>query len=259
MLKSTISNYILQTLSFDAVGFTSPYLGEHLDRYRQLVAENRYGDLKYLSRHLSYKESPEQLLPGVKTAIVVVKSYKNTQERFLQGPEKRARFSLGQDYHTILGKRLELLDIFLKDLVVNTNNYWGVDSKPIPERSLAIAAGLGFIGKNQLLIRPGLGSYIIIGVMYTTLFIEPFDSPLNQICGGCDACINTCPVQALNSETGLTITDCLSYITLSRKTPMTAEEKLKSQGWVFGCDACQEICPYNVNTPLTNWPEFCLG
>ncbi len=210
----------------------------------------------YLARHLPLKESPELLLPGVKSAIVVSCNYKNTTERAQTGQYKVARYAVGEDYHLTISRQLENLVQFIQEVSPEAQSFYGVDSRPIAERSLAIKAGIGFRGKNTMVIRPKLGSYFFIGVVLTTAEL-PIDAPQPGTCGTCTRCIDACPTQAISPQGTMNATACLSYQTIEQKTPMTAEQLSHSEGWIFGCDICQEVCPFNhFHTPLTTWPEF---
>ena len=253
--KQKIFEHATQSLGFDDCRFCDPYLGGELDETRDWLAQNFHGDMKYLEEHLKFKENPELLLPGVKSAIVLIKNYKNTSVRRLEGDFKIARYAVGKDYHFVMKEHLEKLVDFLKKENPGMECYTGVDSRPLAERSLALKAGICFRGKNTMVIKPGLGSYFFIGVILTNHSFEN-DSALNWNCGNCRLCLDACPTQAL-SDYSLNATKCISYKTIEQKTPLTQEELKKTNGWIFGCDICQEICPYNHGrTPLTDWKEF---
>lgn len=221
-----------------------------------MVESQSYGDMTYLAKHLPQKENPELLLPGVKSAIVVIKNYKNTTQKHLEGNNKVARYAAGIDYHWVIGDALQLLCDRIQTTFPGVHTFYGVDSRPLPERTLAILAGIGFRGKNSMIIRPKLGSYFFIGVILTTAEL-PIDSPLLGGCGTCTRCIDACPTAAIGSDGSFNMTACISYKTIEHKTPMTNEEADTADGWVFGCDICQEVCPFNHDkTPLTDWIQF---
>ncbi len=254
--KTDCYNFAVQTLGFDACGFTSPFLDKELDEYRDLVTNGDIGDMGYLLRHLPFKENPNLLLDGVKTAIVVIKNYKNTSEKQAVGERKVARYAAGLDYHQVMSEELLKLEAFIKSKVPDAGCYVGVDSRPIPERSLAIKAGIGFRGRNTMIIRPKMGSYFLIGVILTTAVFE-FDLPAKGSCGTCTRCIDACPTQAITPDGTLLPTQCISYQTIEKKTPVEKETLAEFQNWIFGCDVCQEVCPFNhLHTPLTDWTAF---
>lgn len=255
-LKSKIFNFATRELGFDDCKFTDPFLGDSLDVYRQWLDDDHHGDMKYLEEHLKFKENPELLLNNTRSAIVVIKNYKNISQRKLNGNFKVARYAAGKDYHLVISKRLQKLEEFLKIQIPAIETYSGVDSRPIAERSLALSAGIGFLGKNSMVIKPGLGSYFFIGVILTTYEFAN-DKPLKWNCGTCRLCIDACPTNAILENFSLAAQKCISYQTIERKAPLSGEEISKTNGWLFGCDICQEVCPYNhENIPLTNWPEF---
>ena len=255
-LKSKIFDYAINQLRFDDCRFADVDLKKATDIYRAWLAQNHFGDMEYLERHAELKSNPEKLLKDVKSAVVVCKNYKNTSERQLKTKFKIARYAAGKDYHTVIGQKLTELARFLKNASPDTECYCGVDSSPIPERSLAIKAGAGFLGKNTMVIKPGLGSYFFIGVILTTETFGP-DEPLKWNCGSCRLCIDACPTSAIQENYTLNAGQCLSYLTIEKKSPMTENELAQSQGWLFGCDICQEVCPYNHdNITLTDWPQF---
>ncbi len=254
--KNKITIYAKEALRFDDCRLTSPFVGEHLETYKKWIQDERHGDMGYLKNHISFKENPDLLLKNVKSAIVVIKSYKNTNTRFLKNPFKIARYAVGRDYHQVMGESLRELSDYLKSLTPSAECFVGVDSAPLAERSLAFKSGIGFLGKNSMVIKPGLGSYFFIGVVLTTLDLEE-DKAIKWNCGECRLCIDACPTKAILSNYTLDAKRCLSYQTIEQKTPMTEDQIKKAKGWLFGCDICQEVCPYNHgNVPLTDWKEF---
>lgn len=252
--ETAIIRFARESIGFDDCRFTSPFLTTELDEYRQLINTETFGDMAYLKRHLPFKENPNALLPGVKSAIVVIKNYYNSPFRYNPTPYKIARFAVGQDYNYIFQHKLEKLEKFISYLDPSIHCYSSAGSRPIAERSLALKAGIGFRGKNKLVIKPGLGSFFNIGVILTTMELTS-DLPLTQNCGDCRLCIDACPTHAL-SETGLDIPRCISYQTIERKPHIRPNEQTDLAGWIFGCDICQEVCPYNAAVTITDWTEY---
>lgn len=255
-LKEEISRYAVSELGFDDCRFASPRVDAYLKEYRQWLSEGRHAGMEFLQRHLPFKENPGLLLNGVRSAMVVIKNYKNTPEKRLSHPLKISRYAVGKDYHQVMGAKLEQLAAYLTELDPSAQCYAGVDSRPLAERSLALAAGIGFRGKNTMVIKPGLGSYFFIGVILTTADLKP-DQPLVQDCGSCRLCLDACPTGALTQAYQLDAKRCISYANIEQKEPLSPDQLKTSKGWLFGCDICQEACPYNnPNTPLTNWPAL---
>lgn len=246
-----------QAIGLDAIGFASPFLStDALLAQRCMVETESYQDMAYLARHLSFKENPNLLLPGVQTAIVVIKNYKNTAKQQLSETKKIARYAVGEDYHVVLKEKLQRLETALKEHCPTANCYIGVDSSPIAERALAIQSGIGFRGRNSMIIRHRLGSYFFIGVMLTTVKIHP-DDMIKGTCGTCQRCVEACPTQTITSEGGFHIDRCIAYNTIEKKSPIPEDIKRTYQGWTFGCDICQEVCPFN--NPFiseTDWAAF---
>lgn len=255
-LKDRVYHFATETVGFDDCRFTDPSMGGAIDSYKEWLKDGNHGDMHYLERHLKFKENPALLLENVKSAIVLIKNYKNTDISRLRGRFKIARYAVGRDYHGVVLDRLKKIESFIKKSEPGVICYCGVDSKPIAERSLAIKAGIGFLGKNTMVIKPGMGSYFFIGVILTSY---PFrrDNPLAWDCGQCRLCIDACPTEAITEDYSVRALQCISYQTIERKSPLNEEEIRKAAGWTFGCDICQEVCPYNhEKIPLTDWGEF---
>ncbi len=255
-LTQLIYQYATEILGFDDCRFTDPFLGKGLDDYRRWLKKGLHADMDYLVRHLPFKEDPSKLLDNVVSAIVVIKNYKNTSKKYLSQKLKVSRYAAGKDYHVSITEKLKDLIEYIGTLNPKANCYYGVDSRPLADRNLALKAGIGFRGKNTMVIKPGLGSYFFIGGVLTDLKLNS-DEPLKWNCGSCRLCLDACPTNAFVDSFKLDAAKCISYQTIEQKTPMTDEQLKSSKGWLFGCDICQEVCPYNnLNTPLTDWSDF---
>lgn len=249
--------HAVDALGFDACGVADARQPDAAARLRTWLAQGYGADMAWLERHQPLKEDPAQLLPGVHSAVVVMKHYKNTPRRYLPGPHRVARYAAGRDYHAVLRRRLGELESFLAERVPGAACYGGVDSRPLNERAYALAAGLGFRGRNSMVIRPGLGSYTFLGVLLTTAALA-HDRPIRTHCGTCRACVDACPTDAILEDGTLDARRCISYLTIERKAPLPPDEaKATLHGWIFGCDICQEVCPFNRDdVPLTDWPAL---
>ncbi|MDA0323987.1 MAG: tRNA epoxyqueuosine(34) reductase QueG [Verrucomicrobia bacterium] len=259
-LKAAIRAYAVEELGFDVCGFSSPWLEEERAQHmRDWLSRGLHGEMAYLEQHLPFKEKPEELLEGVRCAIVLAVNYKSTTQRELQGETKIARYAVGRDYHLVIKERLSQLEDYLSASHPGARSYSGVDSRPIDERGLAIGGGVGFQGRNTMLIRPGLGSYFFLAVVYTTLELGA-DGPITTNCGTCRACLDACPTDALLEDGSMDATRCISYLTIEQKEPVGEGQLSDLNGWIFGCDICQEICPFNKDAiPMTAWGEFMPG
>ena len=166
-----------------------------------------------------------------------------------------ARYAWGKDYHKVLGKRLVALVRYVEGLAPEVRCKAFVDTGPLLERALAQKAGLGFVGKNTMLITRGLGSWVFLAHVVTTLEL-PSDVPDRRTCGSCTLCIDACPTQALTEPYRLDARRCISYLTIESQSEIPQELRSHVGDWLFGCDVCQDVCPHNTRVPPTPIAEF---
>jgi epoxyqueuosine reductase len=201
---------------------------------------------------------PDDLLPGAASLIVVGARYTG---RDAEPPDETprghvARYARGADYHDVLKLRLDALAAFVRDLgAEDTRTRVFVDSSPLPERAAAMRAGLGFIGKNTLLLTAKAGSWLLLGAVLTTLPLEP-DRPLVKDCGQCRLCLDACPTGALPEAYTLDANRCISYLTIEHRGTIDPDLRPAIGDNIFGCDICQEVCPWNRADRGLGWPEF---
>jgi epoxyqueuosine reductase len=242
-------------LGFSACAITSleplPH-NEELDRW---LASGKAGNMRYLHRQAKKRKNPQVVDKTARRAIVVLDSYYYESIEETTRP-KVARYARGTDYHTVTRRRLELLADFLRHNGAQTARAYA-DSGPLAERELAQRAGLGWIGKNTMLIRPNQGSWMFIGTVLTDLELE-IDSPFEtDHCGSCTRCLDACPTQAFEGPRVLDATRCISYLTIEHRGPIPADLIDRFEGWAFGCDICNEVCPWNVRFATeSSVPEF---
>ncbi len=214
--------------------------GERLDRW---LAQGYAGVMRYLHRQARKRKDPRRIIPEAKTIVVVLDNYYDGQSD--PGPAPRvARYARGKDYHGVTRGRLEPLAEFLRQQGAALAHTF-VDSGPVPERALALRAGLGWIGKNTMLIRPGAGSFFFIGTVFTDLELDQDRAADFDHCGSCTRCLEACPTGALVEPRVLDATRCISYLTIEQKGPIATELAERMDGWVFGCDICNDVCPWN--------------
>ena len=248
-MKDRITARALE-LGFETVGFCPATPAQSFGHYTDWVANGRHGTMAYLKRQVPLKQDPRNLLPEAKTVVAVTMNYNQPNPR-TPGRPHIARYALGRDYHKVLRQRLKKLGQFIEQQAPGTKWRVCVDSAPILEREYAHRAGLGWFGKNTMLIDSRRGSWFFIGILLTSLETE-HDAPATGDCGTCRKCIEACPTSAIVHEDGrwqLDARRCISYLTIEHKGDVEHE----LHGWTFGCDVCQEVCPFNTerdNQPL---------
>jgi epoxyqueuosine reductase len=200
---------------------------------------------------------PRLVLPGARSVVLLAASYAHAapeiRDRRLRG--RVSRYAWGRDYHHVLEKRARPLVVHLRDTVPGSRQRLMVDHGPLLERAYAQAAGLGWQGKNTMLLARGVGSYTLIASLLTTVALEP-DAPVSQSCGACTRCLPSCPTGALRSPGELVNDLCISYHTIENRGVIPREFRPLVADWVFGCDLCQEACPVNENVASGGLPEL---
>jgi epoxyqueuosine reductase len=237
-----------QELGFARAGLAAIEPLRHEQVLRGWLDAGMAGEMGYLVETADQRAHPGGLLAGARSAVVVAASYeaRGTQAPPPPGEGRLARYACGEDYHVVMRRRLERLAGRIDDLCGRRVEHRAVvDTAPLLERELAMAAGIGFIGKNTMLISPGLGSYTVLGVLLLDLEL-PAAAPARARCGRCDLCIKACPTGALTAPYTLDARRCISYLTIEHRGAIPQELRPKVAPWVFGCDACQEACPYNA-------------
>ncbi|HEX6645364.1 MAG TPA: tRNA epoxyqueuosine(34) reductase QueG [Gemmatimonadales bacterium] len=239
-------------LGFVACGVTTPGPSERAAFFDEWIARGYGGTMRYLHRQAKKRKDTRLIDAEARSIIVVLDNY------YYAGPAaassarsgqadglKIARYARGRDYHDVLGERLDLLgERLLGAGARHVRRY--ADAGPVPERDLAVRAGLGWIGKNAMLIRPGAGSWCFIGTIFTDLALEA-DAPYpTDHCGTCTRCLEACPTGAFVEPRLLDATRCISYLTIEQKGPIPDDLAASLDGWAFGCDACNDACPWNV-------------
>jgi epoxyqueuosine reductase len=200
--------------------------------------------MRYLHRQARKRKDPSLIVPGARSVVVVLDNYYDGEPDPGPAP-KLARYARGADYHRVTRDRLEPLADLLRGHGARIAHTFA-DSGPVPERALALRAGLGWIGKNTMLIRPGTGSFFFIGTLFTDLALEQDRGEAVDHCGSCTRCLDACPTGALVEPRVLDATRCISYLTIEQKGPIPEAVAERLDGWVFGCDICNEVCPWNL-------------
>lgn len=253
-------------LGFDLVGVTGAEPSAFAEEYRDWIAQGYAGEMEYLARNIERRLDPGELLPGARSIIVVGMNYYTDAEEGPGTPPHDpdraifARYARGDDYHDVMTKRLrELLRFLQEQAGPEAEGRVYVDAGPILEREVARRAGLGWFGKNTLLINTRRGSYFFLGEIVTNVALE-HDMPSVGGCGTCTRCLDACPTGAILEPYKIDSRRCLSYLTIELKGPLPEEFRpaLSASGnRIYGCDICQEVCPFNQrrSVPTTD-PEF---
>lgn len=252
-IKAAQTAYIKKqalALGFDACGIAkAEKLTADATFLQQWLAEGKQGEMHYMERNFEKRTDPTRLVEGCRSVIVLLMHY------YQQKADDTPYFRISKyaqtatDYHTEMKERLAQLEQAIvkqygEECFNAKQQHRFVDSAPILERRWAERAGLGWIGKNKLLIHPTLGSYVFIGILLTNSVLE-YDRPMKERCGNCMRCIEACPTKALVLHRGLDANKCISYQTIEKKGRIDREIRPKLSGYIFGCDICQEVCPWN--------------
>ena len=241
-------------LGFTAAGIATLEPVPHADALDRWLDAGHAGTMGYLHRQAARRREPARIFPAARVAVVTLTQYLHREPDGVPParpdsglPDPRvAQYAWSTDYHRVLRPRLERLAAAIAEMAPGAASRWYVDAGPVPERELAQRAGLGWIGKNTMLIDPRRGSYTFIGVVLTDADLAP-DTPFaTDRCGTCRACLDACPTGAFPEPRVLDARRCISYLTIERRGEFTGAERDRVDGWLFGCDVCQDVCPWNV-------------
>ena len=257
----SLSHWIVKEaaqLGFDACGVSCAMLLEeesaHVERWLEAQHE---GEMSYLNRNKEKRYDPRLLVEGTKSIVTVLYNYFPKQKLSETDNFNIAKYAYGADYHEVLKQKMRLL---LEHIETQTRKLEGtrvfVDSAPILDRAWAVKCGLGFIGKNTTLIHPKKGSFFFIGHLFLPIELEATGTPLSNRCGRCTKCIDACPTGALEAPFHIDARKCLSYLTIEYKGSLEGYDKSKFKNWIYGCDICQDVCPYNRFSLPNSEPEF---
>lgn len=259
-LTHDIKQWALE-LGFSACRIVAPELEQYRDDYNRWLESGYHGTMDYLANHEALRFQPEQLHAGTRRIISLSMSYLpesvETIKR-LKTPEKAyiARYALGRDYHKVIRKRLTQLAKKIEEQVGNHGYRAFVDSAPVLERQIAEQAGMGWIGKNTLLLSPKAGSLFLLGEIFTNLPLPVDTSQSTRHCGSCSACLDKCPTDAFVEPWVLDASKCISYLTIEFDGIIPEELRSKMGNRIFGCDDCQLVCPWTKFAKYTQEDDF---
>ena len=245
-LTRTVKERALE-LGFDRVAVGAAAPPAHADAFERWLEAGHAGGMDYLSKGRAARLDPGRLLPGWRSVVAVALNYAPRDDD--PGWRGVARYARGRDYHRVIRPRLHALkDVLRSAGGPDVRSRASIDTSAVLERSLAASAGLGWIGKNTNLIAPGLGSYFFIGIVLTTAELTP-DAVVPDRCGTCTACLDACPTRAFVAPYTLDARRCISYLTIEHRGEIDASLHAGIGDWLFGCDVCQEVCPWNRHAP----------
>ncbi|WP_304036138.1 tRNA epoxyqueuosine(34) reductase QueG [Mesonia mobilis] len=242
-------------LGFMSCGISkAEFLEEEAPRLEQWLNENRNGEMGYMENHFDKRLDPTLLVPGAKSVVSLLLNY-FPQEIQHEDSYKLSKYAYGRDYHFVIKDKLKQLLHFINEEIGEVGGRAFVDSAPVLDKAWAAKSGLGWIGKNSNLLSKKTGSFFFIAELIIDLELE-YDTPVTDHCGSCTACIDACPTDAIYEPYKVDGSKCISYYTIELKDSIPESEKGKFEDWMFGCDICQDVCPWNRFSKPHNEPLF---
>ncbi len=254
---ANIIKSIAAAIGFDDCGIAKAMpLEDDARRLENWLNKGLHGEMKYMENHFELRTDPTKLVPGAQSVITLVFNYFPEQHQDDNIP-KIAKYAYGKDYHLVIREKLHEFLFRIRERLGQVEGRGFVDSAPVLERSWALHSGLGWIGKNGNLINPKKGSFFFLATLITDLVLEPDLPYLQDFCGTCTKCIDACPTEAILPNKTLIASQCISYFTIELKAANLPEElQQKANDWVFGCDICQDVCPWNRFSKPNQHPEL---
>lgn len=249
LLKGTNYTQIIKSeskrLGFDYCGISkADFLEEEAPRLENWLNKNMQGQMSYMQNHFDKRLDPRLLVPGAKSVISLLLNYYPSEKQKDDSAPKISKYAYGEDYHFVIKEKLNQLLEFIKENISDVDGRVFVDSAPIMDKAWAKKSGLGWIGKHSNLINKNSGSFYFIAELIIDLELE-YDGPVKDYCGTCTRCMDACPTAAIVEPYTVDGSKCISYFTIELKENIPAEVKNKFDNWVFGCDICQDVCPWN--------------
>ena len=249
-----------RSIGFDLIGIAPARpLTEHQDKLKNWISGNMNADMDFIARDFQKRTDPSLILEGVKSVIVTGINYFPSDKQGGEGIPFIAKYAYGKDYHRVVGEMLNDLLAFIISIEPYAKGKVCVDSSPILEKAWAREAGLGWIGKNSILLNDKIGSFIFLGEILLDIELG-HDKPFSEdFCGSCNLCLKACPTNAINRNKTIDANKCISWLTVENKNDIPEICKPGMNGRIFGCDICQDICPFNKDLIPHNNPEFRLS
>ena len=243
-------------LGFSSCGISKArFLSEEEEKFEKWLSNGYHGTMSYLEKNIDKRLDPRILVPESKSIISLTYNYYPPKKLINKNNFIISKYAYGRDYHKVLKKKLKKLFNNMKEKIGNIEGRVFVDSAPVHERAWAKLSGLGWIGKNSLLINKDVGSYFFIAEIICDLELE-YDVPVSDRCGNCTRCIDACPTNAITQAQVIDSNKCISYLTIENKDSIPKELKNEMNQSIFGCDICQDICPWNRFSTPHNEKEF---
>ena len=231
------------------------FLEEEAPRLEQWLKQGKHGQMSYLERNFDKRLDPSRLVEGARSVISLVYNYFPSSHQQQVSNYKVSKYAYGKDYHFVIKRKLKGLMNTLQQSIGDFNARVFVDSAPVMERAWAAKSGTGWIGKNSLLLNRSMGSFFFLAEIISDLDLEP-DGPIGDYCGTCTRCMDACPTDAIPEPYVVDGSKCISYLTIELKEEIPAEFAGKMDDWIFGCDICQDVCPWNRFASSHSEPEF---
>lgn len=245
-----------QRLGFLQCGISkADFLEEEAPRLERWLNANMHGEMGYMANHFDKRLDPRKLVDGAKSVITVLLNYFPSETQKDPEAPKISKYAYGNDYHHVIKGKLRELVNFINEEIGEVDGRAFVDSAPVMDKAWAARSGLGWVGKNTNLIHPKNGSFFFIGELILDIELEP-DQPITDHCGTCTACIDACPTEAIVEPYVVDGSKCISYFTIELKDAIPTEMKGKFDDWAFGCDICQDVCPWNRFSKPHSEPQF---
>lgn len=273
--SSQLIKSIATSLGFSFCGISkAEFLETEAPKLEAWLKRGYQGKMAYLENHFDKRLDPRLLVPGAKSVVSLIYNYapaealakvgKPKDDTIQEGNLKVAKYAYGEDYHVVIKDKLKEFMARIQETIGNVSGRVFVDSAPVMERQWAAKSGIGWIGKNSLLLNKQMGSFFFLAELILDLELEP-DGPTKDYCGTCTACIDACPTDAIVGDGVIDSNKCISYLTIELKDSIPSEFKGNMENWIFGCDVCQDVCPWNRFSkphsenrfqPLGEWPNF---
>ena len=255
--NTNLISQMAMDLGFHTAGFAKAEKMEpEAQRLEKWLNQGKHGQMNYMANHFEKRIDPSKLVPGAKTVISLLYNYHNPEKQKDASSPKISQYAYGKDYHFVVRQRLRDLLEKIRSEIGPVEGRCFVDSAPVLERDWARRSGTGWVGKNTLLITPKQGSYFFLAELIIDLELI-YDHPIKDYCGRCTKCIDACPTEAISPE-GYVVdgSKCISYFTIELKEALPVAYQDKFENWMFGCDICQEVCPWNRFAKKHDEPAF---